>query len=150
MRVLPSMAASDGGTDRCHWQKDDANCERTHGQYHFLCFPCNPEETMRLCSTKSPPRSVGTAGACPSNGVQTPWCTESKNVMIQTIRIHLSHSSASSEILCPKEAPFCPKNNEVLFSESCAIFIGFGLFGFVLRLFRVSHYCAKLPLLDWT
>jgi hypothetical protein len=36
-------------------QKDDANCECTHGQYHFLCFPCNPEETMRLCSTKSLP-----------------------------------------------------------------------------------------------
>ena len=40
-------------------QKDDANCEHTHGQYHFLCFPCNPEETMRLCSTKSPPRRDG-------------------------------------------------------------------------------------------
>jgi hypothetical protein len=25
-------------------QKDDANCEHTHGQYHFLCFQCNPKE----------------------------------------------------------------------------------------------------------
>jgi hypothetical protein len=120
-------------------QKDDANCERTHGQYHFLCFPCNPEETMHLCSTKSPPHrdgrslsfgrrpdalahgkqecydtdhshslvalrlvrdAIGTAGACPSDGVQTPWRTASKNVMIQTIRTHLSHS-ASSERLNP-------------------------------------------------
>jgi hypothetical protein len=36
-------------------QKDDANCEHTHGQYHLLCFQCNPKETMCLCSTKSPP-----------------------------------------------------------------------------------------------
>ncbi len=40
-------------------QKDDANCECTHGQYHLLCFQCNPEETMWLCSTKSPPRRDG-------------------------------------------------------------------------------------------
>jgi hypothetical protein len=116
-----------------------------------ITFSASRATPKKQCVSAQPNlHLVGTAGACPSNGVQTPWCTESKNVMIQTIRIHLSHSSASSEILCPKEAPFCPKNNEVLFSESCAIFIGFGLFGFVLRLFRVSHYCAKLPLLDWT
>jgi hypothetical protein len=29
----------------------------------------------------------------------------------------------------------------------CTIFIGFGLFGFVLWLFGVWHYCTELPLL---
>ncbi len=31
---------------------------------------------------------VGMAGACPSNGIQMPWCMASKNVMIQMHHLH--------------------------------------------------------------
>ncbi len=70
-----------------------------------ITFSASRATPKKQCISAQPNlRLVGTAGACPSDGVQTPWRTASKNVMIQTIRTHLSHS-ASSEI--QKEVSMC-------------------------------------------
>jgi hypothetical protein len=55
-----------------------------------ITFSASRATPKKQCISAQPNlRLVGTAGACPLDGVQMPWRTASKNVMIQTIRTHL-------------------------------------------------------------
>jgi hypothetical protein len=61
-----------------------------------ITFPASHATPKKQCVSAQPNLClIGTAGVCPSNGIQMPWCMASKYVMIQTICPHLSHSALS-------------------------------------------------------